>query len=119
MNPVRDDTATITCPVCGVAFTPEGRQRHCSTACRQRAWRRRRQAPTEPLVTRADTVYACPNCDTRYLGVQRCDDCNVFARRLGPGGLCPCCDEPVAISDLFTADQLTATTTPRRSPTPT
>jgi hypothetical protein len=106
VSPVRDDTATITCPTCGEAFTPEGRQRHCSTRCRQRAWRRRRTAPTEPVVGPVDTVYACPSCDARYLGAQRCDDCNVFARRLGPGGLCPCCDEPVAISDLFTPDQL-------------
>ena len=34
VNPVRDDTATTTCPVCGLAFEPTGRQRH-STRCRQ------------------------------------------------------------------------------------
>ena len=107
MNPVRDDTATTACPVCGDTFVPEGRQRHCSTTCRQRAWRRHRQAPVEPIVARHDTVYACPACDTRYLGEQRCQDCNTWCRRLGPGGLCPCCDEPVAINDLFDADQLT------------
>jgi transcription elongation factor Elf1 len=106
VNPVRDDPATITCPICGNAFVPQGRQQHCSTRCRQRAWRRRRTAPVEPVVARVDTVYECPTCDARYLGVQRCDDCNIFARRLGPGGLCPCCDEPVAISDLFDTDQL-------------
>jgi hypothetical protein len=107
VSAVRDDTATMICGVCGAAFEPEGRQRHCSTACRQRAWRRRRSAPVEPLVARSDTVYACPTCDARYLGEQRCDECNTWCRRLGPGGLCPCCDEPVAISDLFDADQLT------------
>jgi transcription elongation factor Elf1 len=117
VNPARDDIATMTCGVCGVRFQPEGRQRHCSTTCRQRAWRQRRAAPVEPLVARCDTVYECPSCDARYLGVQRCDECNVFARRLGPGGLCPCCDEPIAISDLFDTDQLAnnaAITSPRR-----
>lgn len=118
MNPVGDDAATTACGVCGKAFVPEGRQRHCSTTCRQRAWRRRRSAPAEPVVGRHDTVYACPSCDQRYLGEQRCDDCNTWCRRLGPGGLCPCCDEPIAISDLFTTDQLAskppAVTTRRR-----
>ena len=106
MNPVRDDDATTTCPVCGGFFEPESRQRHCSTRCRQTAWRRRRAAPVEPLVARSDTVYSCPLCEARYLGEQRCDDCNTWCRRLGPGGPCPCCDEPIAVSDLFDADQL-------------
>ena len=105
MSCVRDDTATIACPVCGAGFEPEGRQRFCSTSCRQQAWRRTRTAPVEPVVTRADTVYVCPDCDARYLGEQRCDDCNTWCRRLGPGGLCPCCDEPIAITDLLTPDQ--------------
>ena len=39
MISVRDDTATTTCPVCGTGFEPEGRQRFCSTACRQQAWK--------------------------------------------------------------------------------
>lgn len=106
MNPVRDDTATTACGVCGTVFEPQGRQLHCTTACRQRAWRRRRSAPAEAVVARYDTVYACPSCDTRYLGEQRCPDCNTWCRRLGPGSLCPCCDEPIAISDLFDAAQL-------------
>lgn len=116
MIAVRDDTATTACPVCGNAFEPEGRQRFCSTGCRQTAWRRQRSAPAEPVVARTDTVYACPSCDARFLGQQRCDDCNTWCRRLGPGGPCPCCDEPVAISDLFNLDQLanTATATPLR-----
>ncbi len=76
MNPVRDDAATTTCAVCGTAFAAQGRQRHCSTRCRQQAWRRRRAAPAEPVVARSDTVYACPSCDARYLGEQRCDECN-------------------------------------------
>ena len=50
----------------------------------------------------ADTVYECPSCEQRYLGVRRCDDCNTFCRRIGPGGLCPHCDAPVAQQDLDT-----------------
>ena len=106
MSPVRDDAATTTCPVCHHPFVPDGRQRFCSTHCRQAAWRRQRAAPVAPVVAKVDTVYQCPDCDARYLGEQRCDDCNTWCRRLGPGGPCPCCDEPIAISDLVTPDQL-------------
>ncbi len=89
-----------------MAFRPEGRQRFCSIRCRQAAWRLERAAPVAPIVTKSATVYQCPGCDARYLGEQRCDDCNAWCVRLGPGGLCPCCDEPVAISDLVASDQL-------------
>jgi hypothetical protein len=107
VNTVRDDTATTrACPVCASAFDPAGRQRFCSTGCRQAAWRTKQAAPVEPVVTRSDTVYACPTCEARYLGQQRCDTCNTWCRRLGPGALCPCCDEPIAISDLLAPDQL-------------
>jgi hypothetical protein len=51
---------------------------------------------------RQATIYQCPECDERYLGQQRCDDCGTFCRRIGPGGPCPHCDEPVAINDLIT-----------------
>lgn len=50
---------------------------------------------------RAHTVYQCPECETRFVGEQRCPECNLFCRRLGPGGTCPCCDEPVAIAELI------------------
>jgi hypothetical protein len=46
-------------------------------------------------------VYRCTECDTRYLGEQRCVDCQRFCKRVGPGGACPHCDEPVAIADLI------------------
>ncbi len=59
-----------------------------------------------PVVERSATVYACPSCDARYLGEQRCDECNTWCRRLGPGALCIHCDEPIAIGDLFDAAQL-------------
>jgi hypothetical protein len=108
MTPVRDDGATTTCPVCSATFEPEGRARFCSTKCRQTAWRAGRRAPVEPVVARSGTVYACPECDARYLGEQRCDDCNRWCRRVGSGSLCPHCDEPVAINDLFSPEQLAA-----------
>ncbi len=119
MTCVRDDTATTVCPLCGGVFEPEGRQRFCSTGCRQTAWRRSRSAPVEPVVARCDTVYMCPSCEARYLGEQRCDECNTWCRRLGPGGPCPRCDEPIALADLLTPDQLaqqptTSKTTNRR-----
>lgn len=50
---------------------------------------------------RATTVYECPTRDSRYLGEQRCEDCGIFCRSLGPGGECPRCGEPVAISELI------------------
>jgi hypothetical protein len=102
--PWRNDGVTITCPRCRRPFVPVGRQRYCSAACRQAAWRGRRPTPAPVVADRAPrprTVYVCPSCDARYLGEQRCADCGVFCRRVGPGGPCPHCDEPVAISDLL------------------
>lgn len=102
--PYRNDGVTMTCPVCGTAFVPAGRQRFCSAACRQAAWRRRHptQLPALPARTpRTETVYECPVCETRLLGEQRCPDCQVFCRRVGPGGACPHCDQPVALADLI------------------
>ena len=46
------------------------------------------------------TVYECGDCGTRLLGAQRCD-CGTFMHRIGTGGLCPSCDEPVAIEELL------------------
>jgi hypothetical protein len=104
--PLRDGSVTAGCPVCGGAF-PSGRARRwCSAACRQAAYRRRQQAAPPPVALpparsrRAGTVYECPTCAARYLGTQRCPECQVFCRRVGPGGLCPHCDEPVAVADL-------------------
>lgn len=69
--------------------------RHAATQPAPRPPKLRRSAP-------GDTVYECPSCEQRYLGVRRCDDCNTFCRRIGPGGLCPHCDAPVAQQDLDT-----------------
>ena len=104
MIPSRNVGVTIACQVCGLSFTPVGRQRVCSAACRQAAWRRRHGAPLPSIprrVSRAATIYECPSCDTRYLGEQRCPDCGIFCRRAGPGAPCPHCDEPVLLADLL------------------
>ena len=107
-NETRNDTAT--CPACGQPYTPAGRRRWCSDACRQAAWRRNHPTPAQPRPAPQPpprtpghaTIYQCPECDQRYLGQQRCDNCATFCRRIGPGGPCPHCDEPVAINDLTT-----------------
>lgn len=103
MKPLRNEGET-TCARCGVQFERVGRQRFCGAACRQAAWRRRHRGLVEPLIPthapRFATVYVCTECDTRYLGEQRCPDCQRFCKRVGPGGACPHCDEPIAIVDL-------------------
>jgi hypothetical protein len=89
------------CEECDGTFEPSGRRRYCSDACRQKAWRDRNAMPIVPVKpVRRQTVYECPDCLTRYLGAQRCPDCNTFCTSLGPGAPCPHCDELVAITDL-------------------
>lgn len=117
--PWRHDDATMICPACASAFVPSGRRRYCSDTCRAAAWRRRHQPAAAPLVipptiTRAAvTVYQCPSCDARYVEQQRCGECGIFARRVGLGGHCPHCDEPVTVEDLV-GDVVVADTSPRR-----
>ena len=106
-SPSRDDAATMTCPVCQHPFTPAGRQRYCSDRCRKTAFRRRHQDQPVPVAVpaarprREHTIYECGDCGQRLLGKQRCPDCATFARRVGPGGPCPHCSEPVALADLI------------------
>ncbi|HLQ56825.1 MAG TPA: hypothetical protein VK162_21455 [Streptosporangiaceae bacterium] len=110
-TPSRDDGVTIrTCPACGQAFTRSGRRKYCSQACRQAAWRRG-HAPAAPVTPvprpgrkRAVTVYECGQCGARQLGTQRCEDCHTFMTATGIGGICPFCDEPVAITELTTGN---------------
>ncbi|MGH3570058.1 MAG: hypothetical protein ACRDRH_29410 [Pseudonocardia sp.] len=45
-------------------------------------------------------IYECPDCETRYVDERRCPDCNLFCRRIGTGGTCPHCDEPITLTDL-------------------
>ncbi|MGI8984748.1 MAG: hypothetical protein ACR2HM_09500 [Acidimicrobiales bacterium] len=105
--PWRDDDATVPCPVCGSAFVVGGRRRYCSDGCRASAWARRRRSPSAAVVVvapagsrRPHTVYECDGCGLRALGEQRCEDCGVFMRRIGLGGNCPSCDDPVAACEL-------------------
>lgn len=113
--PSRDDDGTTPCPVCDGLFTPVGRQAYCSTACRKTAFRRRHQQGgaviTVPTARprRQVTVYECPDCGERLLGEQRCETCGTFTRRVGIGGCCPSCDQPVAITDLFDQARVTIT----------
>lgn len=103
------------CPVCS-ARLPSSRARYCSAVCRQRAFRFRQGAPTSLTSPAPDplrdqlrrlgtlmdhTVYQCSGCDQRFLGQQRCDDCNRFCRALGLGGACTACDEPMLIAELL------------------
>jgi hypothetical protein len=104
----RHDPVTIPCPACQRPFTPRGKRRWCSDACRQAGHRRRHQPPQPPPVElppprprKPGTVYACPICEQRYLGEQYCPDCNTFCYRIGFGGTCPRCDEPVAHDELL------------------
>ena len=114
--PSRNDHLTIACPICGHGFRPSGRRRFCSDACRQAAWRARQLVPpVVPIPQRSPrpaTVYECPSCEARYLGDQRCPDCGIFCRRVRPGGPCPHCDEPVALSDLLPVETGGAVPTP-------
>jgi hypothetical protein len=98
------ETQLTRCAICATEFEPVGRQRFCTPACRQKAWRRRHPTPLPPIPARAprhSTVYQCGSCETRYLGEQYCGDCGTFCQRIGVGGLCPTCEEPVAIIELL------------------
>jgi hypothetical protein len=105
------------CTICQTNAVP-ARARYCSDACKQRAYRLRRAAVGSPMLTdriapprsrparTAHTVYECPACETRLLGEQRCPDCHVFCRRLGLGGSCPHCDEPILLAELLPPEVL-------------
>ena len=106
--PSRDDSVTTPgCAECGGALkVTRGRQRDCSPACRQRAYRGRQPHADQPpqavaRPARATAIYQCPDCDTRLLAQQRCPDCKTFCTRLGAGGLCPCCEEPITLDELL------------------
>ena len=97
---MRNDAVTTSCPTCGSPFPPPGGAATAQT----RAAKQPTVAATPPVTEpprRPDTsVYECGSCGQRSLGQQRCPDCNLFSTRLGPGGPCPHCDEPVTYEDL-------------------
>jgi hypothetical protein len=114
VTPSCHDAVTMTCPICQHRFTPVGRQKFCSDACRAAAYRRRRDAGRPTLrVPKAQprrpiTVYECDSCGARALGEQRCEQCSTFMRKVGLGGECPSCGEPVAVTDLLAQEVITA-----------
>jgi predicted amidophosphoribosyltransferase len=100
------DQPTAICPACGQQFTRTGRRIWCSDACKQAAWRRRHPPAAPPQLPpsqhrRDHTIYQCGECGQRQTGRQWCQDCNRPCQRIGPGGDCPACGEPVALSDLI------------------
>lgn len=111
-SPIPPARQAAGCRLCAAPL-PSARARYCSEACKQRAYRLRRADAVTPdrpppaaglgrLAGRpAPIVYACPRCDERYLGERRCPDCNRFCRKLGPGGACPHCDEPILLAELL------------------
>ncbi len=109
--PSGDVSVTARCLACDGPVPAERARRYCSPACRQDAYRRRHQ-PARPLMQlparrsrRDGTVYACGECDSRYLGEQWCHDCNRPCQRLGAGGTCPSCEE-IILSEELIGDQV-------------
>ncbi len=92
---------------------PSSRATYCSAACKQLAFRLRRQrsvAPDVALIRQqlkrqrllaAHTIYECPSCGERSLGEQRCQTCQLFCRALGLGGSCPDCDTLILLTELI------------------
>ena len=99
------------CLVCG-KDTPSTRAKYCGRAHQQRSYRLRHQTPTADLtLVRKElqrrkalvdhTIYECRQCGERFVGVRRCESCNLFCAALGVGGSCPECDLPVLVDDLL------------------
>lgn len=53
-------------------------------------------------VLTSPVIYECLGCGERQAGTRRCEDCNLFMRRIGPGGSCPHCDEPGSLTSCST-----------------
>ncbi len=47
------ETQMTRCAICATEFEPLGRQRFCTPACRQKAWRRRHPTPLPSIPARA------------------------------------------------------------------
>jgi len=101
------------CPVCG--GTPRSsRSVYCEkAACKQRAYRLRHQPLTTIDLDRlrrdlqhrrtlvAHTIYECSTCGERALGERRCQECGLFGRAVGLGGVCQGCDETILLTELL------------------
>lgn len=99
--------AAMICGGCQHSFSPVGRQRFCSEACRVAVYRRGQRAVRGAVVATRSTrrepiaVYACDRCGARAVGERRCEACQATMRRIGLGGCCPGCGEPVAVDELL------------------
>jgi len=60
--------------------------------------------------TAATMLYECGECGEQGTE-RRCQDCNRFTSKLGPGGHCPACDEPILISDILDPNPRSTTET--------
>ncbi len=58
---------------------------------------------SQPATTNrpAHTVFECSSCGERFVGTNRCPDCNLFMHALGVGGMCIHCDEPLLVAELL------------------
>ncbi len=69
--PSRHDPVTIPCPNCARPFTPTGKRRYCTDACKAAAYRRRHHVDDPPFVVpparprKPVTVYECDTCGSR------------------------------------------------------
>jgi hypothetical protein len=114
------ETARRLCPSCQQYFAAPAGRAHCSGACRMADWRRRHpdHQPPNPTPTPPPDVYICTRCQRRYQFHQpalatpapNCPHCAIPTRRLGVGGHCPCCDQPVAAIELLDNQEVTDTT---------
>jgi hypothetical protein len=101
---------SVGCLMCGVALAST-RARYCSRAHQQLAFRLRHRSDVDLQRARqqlqrrhalmAQSVYECPSCAERFVGVRRCPECNLFTRAVGLGGHCPECDMPILLVDLL------------------
>jgi hypothetical protein len=62
-----DDGTTTACAVCRRSFQRIGRQRFCSAACRQMAWRRRHPTP-QPVIPPRSTHDQAPSTNAQRVG---------------------------------------------------
>jgi len=99
------------CLVCG-KDTPSTRAKYCGRAHQQRGYRLRHHTPSPDLTLVrkalqrrtalvAHTIYECGGCGERFIGVRRCENCNLFCGAVGLGGACPGCDSLVLLDDLL------------------
>ena len=110
-NPTSDGYVTPTsCAICGKPLHGRADQRYCSHPCRQAAHRRRTSPPIQPPPlpdarrgVREHTIYECGDCGQRLAGQQWCPDCQRPCKRIGPGGTCPSCGDPITITELIEA----------------